>query len=37
MDMAPIILIATPILPPITASIGIDPVQFGIIIVLNVG
>ena len=37
MDMAPIILIATPILLPLAKSIGIDPVQFGIIIVLNCG
>ena len=37
MDMAPIILIATPILLPLAQSIGIDPVQFGIIIVLNCG
>lgn len=37
MDMAPIILIATPILLPIATSIGIDPVQFGIMIVLNCG
>ena len=37
MDMAPIILIATPILLPLAESIGIDPVQFGIIIVLNCG
>ena len=37
MDMAPIILIATPILLPIAQSIGIDPVQFGIMIVLNCG
>jgi len=37
MDMAPIILIATPILLPLATSIGIDPVQFGIIIVLNCG
>ncbi|HAG69451.1 MAG TPA: hypothetical protein DCL38_05705 [Lachnospiraceae bacterium] len=37
MDMAPIILIATPILLPIATSIGIDPIQFGIIIVLNCG
>ena len=37
MDMAPIILIATPILLPIATSIGIDPVQFGIIMVLNCG
>ena len=37
MDMAPIILIATPILLPVATSIGIDPVQFGIIVVLNCG
>lgn len=37
MDMAPIILIATPILLPLAKSIGMDPVQFGIIIVLNCG
>lgn len=35
MDMAPIILIATPILLPIAKSIGIDAVQFGIMMVLN--
>ena len=37
MDMAPIILIATPILLPIAKSIGMDPIQFGIIVVLNCG
>ena len=37
MDMAPIILIATPILLPIAKSIGIDPIQFGIMVVLNCG
>ncbi len=37
MDMAPIILIATPILLPIAVSIGLDPVQFGIMVVLNCG
>ncbi|NLD02853.1 MAG: TRAP transporter large permease [Clostridiales bacterium] len=37
MDMAPIILIATPILLPIAQSIGIHPVQFGIMLVLNCG
>lgn len=37
MDMAPIILIATPILLPIATAIGIDPVQFGIMVVLNCG
>ncbi|WP_124066016.1 TRAP transporter large permease [Clostridium sp. E02] len=37
MDMSPIILIATPILLPIATSIGIDPIQFGIIMILNCG
>lgn len=37
MDMAPIILIATPILLPIATAIGINPIQFGIMIVLNCG
>ena len=37
MDMAPIILIATPILLPVATSIGISPIQFGIIVVLNCG
>jgi len=37
MDMAPIILITTPILLPIATSIGIDPVQYGIMLVLNCG
>ena len=37
MDMAPIILIVTPILLPLAQSIGIDPIQFGILIVLNCG
>ena len=37
MDMAPIILIATPILLPIATSIGINPIQFGIMIILNCG
>lgn len=37
MDMAPIILIATPILLPIATSIGLHPIQFGIMVVLNCG
>ena len=37
MDMAPIILIATPILLPVAQSIGIHPIQFGIMVVLNCG
>lgn len=37
MDMSPIILIATPILLPIAQSIGVDPVQFGTLLILNLG
>ena len=37
MDMSPIILIATPILLPIAQSIGIDPIQFGVMVILNCG
>ena len=38
MDMAPIILIATPILLPVaTQYCGLDPIQFGIMVVLNCG
>lgn len=38
MDMAPIILIATPILFPVATKVcGLDPVQFGIMVVLNCG
>lgn len=35
MDTSPAILILTPILLPITASLGIDPIHFGIIMVVN--
>ena len=37
MDMSSIILIATPILLPIVTTLGIDPVQFGVLIMLNLG
>lgn len=38
MDMAPIILIATPILLPVAMNVcGLDPIQFGIMMVLNCG
>lgn len=37
MDMSSIIVIATPILLPIATSIGIDPVHFGVIMILNLG
>ncbi len=35
MDMAPLILITTPILLPVATSIGVDPVHFGVIMLLN--
>ena len=35
MDMAPLILIMTPILLPIVISLGVDPVHFGMIMMLN--
>ena len=34
MDMAAIILIATPILLPIAVSVGLDPIHFGIVMML---
>lgn len=37
MDMAALILICTPIFLPIAASIGMDPVQFGIMMLVNLG
>jgi len=37
MDMAPVILIATPILLPLATSAGMSPITFGIMIVLNCG
>ncbi len=37
MDMAPLILICTPILLPVMAMLGVDPVHFGIILMLNLG
>lgn len=36
-DMGPVILIATPVLLPIAQSVGIDPIHFGIILLLNLG
>lgn len=35
MDMTPAVLIFTPILAPVTAALGIDPVHFGIIMITN--
>ena len=37
MDMAPLILILTPILLPVIKSIGVDPVHFGMIMMVNLG
>jgi tripartite ATP-independent transporter DctM subunit len=37
MDMAPLILIMTPILLPVAVSIGVDPVHFGMIMMVNLG
>ena len=37
MDMAPIILISTPILLPVATSIGISPITYGIMLMLNCG
>jgi tripartite ATP-independent transporter DctM subunit len=37
MDMAPLIIITTPILLPIAMETGVDPVHFGIIMLLNLG
>src|ERR1700681_3486758 len=36
-DMAPSILIATPILLPVMQNFGVDPVHFGMIMLLNLG
>jgi tripartite ATP-independent transporter DctM subunit len=37
MDMAPLILILTPILLPVVKSLGVDPVHFGMIMMVNLG
>ena len=37
MDMAGLILICTPIFLPVVKSIGMDPVQFGMLMMLNLG
>jgi tripartite ATP-independent transporter DctM subunit len=37
MDLAPMLLICTPIFLPVIKSFGIDPVHFGIIMILNLG
>lgn len=37
MDMAPLILILTPILLPVVKLLGVDPVHFGMIMMVNLG
>lgn len=37
MDMAPLILILTPVLLPVAVSLGVDPVHFGMIMLVNLG
>ncbi|SDJ55358.1 TRAP transporter large permease [Aliiruegeria lutimaris] len=37
MDMAALILICTPIFLPVATSLGIDPMQFGMILLVNLG
>ena len=37
MDLAPMLLICTPIFLPVIKQFGIDPVHFGIVMILNLG
>ena len=37
MDMSPLIIITTPVFLPVMTGIGMDPVQFGIMLILNLG
>ncbi|HVD75642.1 MAG TPA: TRAP transporter large permease subunit, partial [Xanthobacteraceae bacterium] len=37
MDLAPMLLICTPIFLPVIKTFGIDPVHFGIVMILNLG
>lgn len=37
MDMAPMILILTPVLLPVATAIGMDPVHFGLVLIFNAG
>jgi TRAP-type C4-dicarboxylate transport system permease large subunit len=37
MDMAPLIIIGTPIFLPVAMNAGMDPVQFGVVMILNQG
>ncbi len=37
MDMSPLIVITTPIFLPVAVAFGVDPVHFGVILILNLG
>lgn len=37
MDLAPLIIIGTPIFLPVARAFGVDPVHFGVIMILNAG
>ena len=37
MDMSPLIIITTPIFLPVVTAFGVDPVHFGVILILNLG
>ena len=37
MDMSPLIVITTPIFLPVAQAFGVDPVHFGVILILNLG
>jgi len=37
MDMSPLILICTPVLLPVVKALGVDPIHFGMIMLLNLG
>jgi TRAP-type C4-dicarboxylate transport system permease large subunit len=37
MDMAPLIIICTPIFLPVATAFGVSPLQFGVILILNAG
>lgn len=37
MDLSPLIVITTPIFLPVVTELGMDPVQFGVVLILNLG
>lgn len=37
MDMSPLIVITTPIFLPVATAFGVDPIHFGVILILNLG